>query len=1160
MAQKGQQGLPATLSGSMLSALDALGQYLFHHPASYIWHRELTPALDVVLELFVRSAGLLLVSLVVAAVLGILFGSLAALMRRNNTGPFMLLVSILGISTPSFLLAMLLWILNVRVYQWLETPRALLPPTGFGWDLHLIMPALVLAARPLAQIMQVTYVNMTEVIGQDFIRAAKARGVPGYLQVTRHALRNILIPIFTTIGTSLRFSLASLPVVETFFVWPGLGLTLLETLDAQMDTLIVDLIVALGIMFLLINFFLDVLYPLIDPRLRRDAQSRDAEDEMSWTSQLESIQDSLAVWWADLRNSFRRLLNLAPVRAAATAAVPGGAPPVPVGLAPTPGTSAVFPRLSTTANTDDEIPYASSGKRILHSALTNLPLLVGTAMVFAFIALAFLGNRIAAGNPFETHGIMMIDKIIQAPPFSPSDLFPWGTDAIGRDIQALVLWGARQTLAMAFFGMLARIVLGVVLGLLAGWSPGKWIDQVIHGVISIWSAFPITLFAMIMILALGIQKGMSVFIITLCLVGWGEIAQFVRGQVISQKPLLYIEAARSVGADPLRILVRHILPHLLPSILVFSALEMGGILMLLAELGFLNIFLGGGYRVEIADTGRSSVFYFFSDVPEWGALLANIRNWWRSYPWMAWYPGVFFFLAILAFNLLGEGMRRFLEESKLNLGRFMNRYTAMAALVALIGVGWMLRSSAPIEVYKPVADEYQVERALQDLQVLSSPEFAGRESGTDGALKAAEYIAQQMDEIGLFPAGNDETFFQEYLMGRAHLMATPRLELLDEIGVPVESFIYRQDFSEFIYDIPTVGEVSGHVMGLAVGAVPSSADQDRIRISSIEFEDNVFIVREQDLPRFYLGTAAGLLIIPEDKRSIELKYHYPSTGLNYRGPKYPRMYITAELAERLLQSSGSSLAQLDQISASLQMGQASTTAEGAHMLLHVPVNEVDITETHYNVIGYIPGEGAQVGLDSNVILISAYFDGLGTAPDGSFYPSANDNASGVATMLELARVLKETSYFPKKTIVFVAWSGGEYRQGLSLVNVMGAKTGFSKLNIEAVIELSGMGGGSGNGVALGQGSSYRLVSVFQDAAARLGISTTTRGRNPHFNIPIASAFGGREALTAYIAWDGSDELAHTTNDTFDNIDPEKLEQSGRLVTLVTSVLSRETEY
>ena len=156
-----------------------------------------------------------------------------------------------------------------RLPAGLGVNKAPLPPTGFGWDLHLVLPALVLATRPMAQIAQVTYVNLASVLDKEYITAAKARGVPDRLVLYIHALRNTLIPILTTLGTSLRFSLASLPVVEAFFLWDGLGLGILQAIQLNMPELITDLVLSLGLMFLLINAFLEFLFPLIDPRLRK---------------------------------------------------------------------------------------------------------------------------------------------------------------------------------------------------------------------------------------------------------------------------------------------------------------------------------------------------------------------------------------------------------------------------------------------------------------------------------------------------------------------------------------------------------------------------------------------------------------------------------------------------------------------------------------------------------------------------------------------------------------------------------------------------------------------------------------------------------------------------------------------------------------------------
>ena len=197
------------------------------------------------------------------------------------------------------------------------------------------------------------------------------------------------------------------------------------------------------------------------------------------------------------------------------------------------------------------------------------------------------------------------------------------------------------------------------------------------------------------------------------------------------------------------------MPSLLPMLIVLGVLEMGGILMLLAELGFLNTFLGGGFRVEIGQAGQMQpVVAYFSDIPEWGAMLANVRQWWRSYPWMAWYAGLAFFLAILGFNLFGEGLRRFFERSRINLGRLFGRYALPGAVAAVLLLVWLLRSATPMADYQGYAESFDAQNVLQDVETLASVEYGGRETGAPGAEQSARFIAERMAEIGLFPAGD----------------------------------------------------------------------------------------------------------------------------------------------------------------------------------------------------------------------------------------------------------------------------------------------------------------------------------------------------------------------------------------------------------------------
>ncbi len=304
----GRDRIPFVFPDSFLDIWQQFLNYLFHHPQSYVWNKVNTPFLELTGRLFLNSAGLLFISLAFAALVGGVLGITAARLKRRNLAPLMIFLSILGVSLPSFLFAMLLWIFNFRLYRWFGLSHAPFPPQGFGWDLHLVLPALVLAARPLAQVMQITYVTTTDILKEDFIRTAASKGLNRRLILSRHVYRNILIPVLTTLGTSLRFSLASLPVVESFFNWPGLGLSILDALRLNMPFLVTDLIVMLGLFFLIINFSLDFLYPLIDPRIRSARQNereKESFNAFGFTTLVESTKlvfyDLKA--WIQLKNN-----------------------------------------------------------------------------------------------------------------------------------------------------------------------------------------------------------------------------------------------------------------------------------------------------------------------------------------------------------------------------------------------------------------------------------------------------------------------------------------------------------------------------------------------------------------------------------------------------------------------------------------------------------------------------------------------------------------------------------------------------------------------------------------------------------------------------------------------------------------------------------------
>ena len=213
-----------------------------------------------------KSLGLLAFALLLAALVGLILGITAALRRASRFSELLLFVSVLGTSTPSFFAAMLLIWFATWLYQ--TTSTHIVPISGFGWDAHLILPALVLAARPAAVVTRLSYNALVEILESDYIRTATAKGLTPNLILLRHVLRNAGVPILTTVGVSLRFSLAILPIVEYIFNWPGIGLRLLKSIELQDTTAVVGMTLPLILLFVLVNLLLEVLYPLVDPRLR----------------------------------------------------------------------------------------------------------------------------------------------------------------------------------------------------------------------------------------------------------------------------------------------------------------------------------------------------------------------------------------------------------------------------------------------------------------------------------------------------------------------------------------------------------------------------------------------------------------------------------------------------------------------------------------------------------------------------------------------------------------------------------------------------------------------------------------------------------------------------------------------------------------------------
>jgi len=221
----------------------------------------------------------------------------------------------------------------------------------------------------------------------------------------------------------------------------------------------------------------------------------------------------------------------------------------------------------------------------------------------------------------------------------PSLKHPLGTDNLGRDILSRIMFGARISLKAAVIVVLIVSIIGVPLGLLAGYLGGK-VDEFIMRFADMILAFPSLLLAIAIVASLG--PNLMNALIAISLPWWPWYTRLVRGQVISLKEMQFVESARAVGASELRIMFRHILPNSLSPLIVQATLDMGYTILYLSALGFLGL----GTQPPIAD---------------WGVMVSDGREFFLTQWWISTFSGGAIFLTVLAFNLLGDGVREALD-------------------------------------------------------------------------------------------------------------------------------------------------------------------------------------------------------------------------------------------------------------------------------------------------------------------------------------------------------------------------------------------------------------------------------------------------------------------------------------------------------------------
>ena len=253
-------------------------------------------------------------------------------------------------------------------------------------------------------------------------------------------------------------------------------------------------------------------------------------------------------------------------------------------------------------------------------------------IVVAALVMAIFPEQIAPYDPTAVN--------ITARTKAPSAEHIFGTDNYGRDIFSRVVWGTRIDLSIGFFGVLVPMIIGSIIGLLAAWY-GGWLDSLLMRISEIMMAFPFTILVIAIVTILG--TGIINLYIALWLVGWMSYARLVRAEVLKLKKAEFIEAARVAGFSDARILLRHILPNVISSSIVFAASDMVMCMLTGASMSFL------GLGVQ-------------PPTPEWGAILNEGRTYISYASWMTFYPGLVLAVTGVGLSLLGDSMTEILRR------------------------------------------------------------------------------------------------------------------------------------------------------------------------------------------------------------------------------------------------------------------------------------------------------------------------------------------------------------------------------------------------------------------------------------------------------------------------------------------------------------------
>lgn len=667
-----------------------------------------------------------------------------------------------------------------------------------------------------------------------------------------------------------------------------------------------------------------------------------------------------------------------------------------------------------------ERPALSVGDR-LKDSLFYFPLVLGAVILIALMLIVLFGPMFAPHNPYLIDRIVLphydfeTEEYIRIP-VPPGDRFLLGSDQRGMDIVSLLLYGARNTIIAGFLIAAARVGIGLFAGMIMGWNENKWIDRFLLGLIGVLTSIPALIGAMILIYSLGIRGGMSVFVVALTVVGWTEVAQYMRSEVLVLRKMPFIEGARVVGTSENEMLLRHIFPNILPQLFVISFLEIGSVLMLVGELALVGVFIGGGSTLDLSDLMAPPTIVGIPTQPEWGAMVASGFRWFRSYPHVVMMPAIAIFLSVLGFNAFGEGLRAFFEKRGVKATFLLGKRIVFILLGVGIVIFVVLNSTRPSRWFEEMASGFQSQRALEDKNSLES--LSSSPPSSDGIFPGAEQIGAEFDANGF--RGGIRWSNPIYVRQAEYFEAgqPPLLQMLNGDGKVVVEFSGLEEIA-FLFDTHGgPGTASAPVVALVFPSTPSRLDN---LLQGVDLQGKILLLYETNISRSISGYlveqgAAGLIWIAPDSAINNPALRVVSDD---EQATVPMVRLSHAAGEQLLAAEGESLLLFDPQDTAMTVQELVLSAR---LQVELPApKDVELN----SIVTYRPGTDADLG--DEIVLIFAMCDGMWRSDDVASLATVNGGLACPAPyMLELSRLLNENLIDTRRPIVFVLWGGSEF--------------------------------------------------------------------------------------------------------------------------------------